>query len=79
MNKPKEERIVKVEHDKTTNKIIILYETNVELDYDAISNRIRQLEAQISHMEFHYKKLAMEIEKAKKELQLLQGLDVRRS
>ena len=65
-----------VEHDKTKNKVIIYYENKIELDPNTINTKIRQLEAQIYHMEYHYQKLAMDIERAKKELQLLQGLNI---
>ncbi len=76
MKTPKEQRRAAIKHDLTKNKVVLQYESTIEIDPVEVKTRIRQLEAQIAHMEYHHQKLALDIESAKNELQQLQQLNI---
>lgn len=76
MKAPKEQRRVVIKHDPTKNKVVIQYESAIEIDPAEVKAKIKQLEAQIAHMEYHYQKLALDIESAKEELKLLNQMNI---
>jgi len=75
MKEVQEKRDVRVNRT-AGNNISIKYESTIELSEDDIKVKIKQLQSQIAHMQYHYDKLALDIESAKKELQLLQQLNI---
>lgn len=71
-NLPK--RKINVGRDKVKNRVVIRYESTIDIDPQEVPIKIRQLISQVTHMEQHKKRLEMDINSAKMELELLQKL-----
>jgi len=76
MKTPNEQRRVTIKHNPIKNKVALQYKSTIEIDPAEVKTKIRQLEAQIAHMEYHYQKLALDIESARNELQQLRQLNI---